>query len=218
MMMAPYSYVAGLEGKTREEALNEIKELRKEIKRLRAAIEEEVHSAEWRHSPSPDVRISVYYDCIDAAKEYFKEQGWEYEPSREEIRDTEFNERLELIKSIDIAISAPTSLRGSVARRFMFNGEEVEVRPFFSLKPPVIGDVSLKIIEERTKSEIIDELREIHMGRWKHKNRIIHGFVLDGTEWSVKIRYSDGKTTMFSGINSYPFNFAGFLELMKIDW
>ena len=71
MMMAPYAYVAGLEGKTREEALKEIKELRKEIKRLRAAIEEEVHSAEWRHSPSPDVRISVYYDYIDVMMELF---------------------------------------------------------------------------------------------------------------------------------------------------
>lgn len=216
MMMAPYSYVAGLKGKTREEALNEIKELRKEIKRLRAAIEEEVCSAEWRHSPSPDVRISVYYDYIDAAKKYFKEQGWEYEPSREEIRDTEFNERLELIKSIDIAISAPTSLRGSVARRFMFNGEEVEVRPFFSLKPPVIEDVSLKIIEERTKSEIIDELREIHMGRWKRNYMNVH--VLDGEEWSVEVRYTDGKKKKFDGCNGYPYNFDSFLEVMGIDW
>ena len=47
-----------------------------------------------------DVRISVYRDYIEAAKEYFRAKGWKYEPEREEIADKALNDRLQDIQSI----------------------------------------------------------------------------------------------------------------------
>ena len=96
MMIAPSTYVeTELAGKGREEAMKEVKSLWKEIRRLKKIIEEKPDSDEMMICPMPGVRISVYRDYIEAAKEYFRVKGWEYAPEKEEIADKKVNDRMQ---------------------------------------------------------------------------------------------------------------------------
>ena len=80
MMIGPESYVdMNIKGKTREEAIKEVKQLRRGIGRLKKMLDEEPRTEEMMEHPMPDTRISVYRDYLNAAKAYFEEQGWEYE-------------------------------------------------------------------------------------------------------------------------------------------
>jgi hypothetical protein len=86
MMIAPETFVEmELSGMGREEAVREVMSLWEEIRRLKKVIEEEPDSEEMMICPMPDVRISVYRDYIEAAKEYFEVKGWEYEPVEEAL-------------------------------------------------------------------------------------------------------------------------------------
>lgn len=41
--------------------------------------------------------------------------------------------------------------------------------------------------------------------------------VLDGTQWSVVIKFSSGKAFKSYGSNRFPYNFSGFLDLVRIS-
>ncbi len=77
MMIAPSSFVEmEIKGKTQEEALKAVQEIKDEIIRLEQ-ITKENNGPEYVIHPTPEVKISVYNDYLDAAKEYFKTQGWD---------------------------------------------------------------------------------------------------------------------------------------------
>ena len=86
MMIAPATYVEmELAGKNRDQAIKEVKSLWKEIRRLKKIIEEEPDSEEMMICPMPDVRVSVYRDYIEAAREYFNDTH-NYNYTNEQVR------------------------------------------------------------------------------------------------------------------------------------
>ena len=97
-----------------------------------------------------------------------------------------------------------------------FNGSRIVVDSIFKHLPEFDGvDLELPSFDDMTRVEFLRKLWDIHMGEWKKE--YINPDVLDGTQWSVEIRYNDGKECHFSGSNMYPYNFNEFLELMRKD-
>lgn len=208
----PEEFIAEkMAGKTMEEALKEIKSLWKEIRRLNKTIDDnwDPHNFNLNlYSMESEVRDNLEY--IVAAKKYFEKQGWEYELSREEKNDLKFNDRLELIKSIEIMFRG--FLDPGSGKIFYFNGEEVKVKNISS--HPLLNKETEKeeIFEGKTKSEILEGLREIHMGMWRDCYPRCPFY--DGVMWSIVIKYTDGKKKEYHGEQDYPDNFDDFLKLM----
>ena len=214
MMIGPGSFIAeDIEGKTREEAVKEVKSLWREIRRLKKMLEEESQSEEMMYHPSPGVKISVYHDYIEAAKAYFEEQGWEYEPVKEEIKDREFNDRLEQVEKIEVEYGG--FFGGGVSLTITFDGEDIRAT---RIAMPYSADPDKTDKEEfegMTRTEFLDELKELHMGEWA--SDYDNPYVLDGTQWSVVFKYSDRRKREFGGSNKFPYNFDRFLDVMEIE-
>lgn len=71
-----------------------------------------------------------------------------------------------------------------------------------------------------SKAEFLDGLRELYIGEWRPSyNTERFGYmVLDGTQWSLDIEYSNGgKPAHYYGSNSYPYNFDKLKELFGIE-
>ena len=73
----------------------------------------------------------------------------------------------------------------------------------------------LPCFDDMTRPSFLRELSDIHMGEWKKE--YVNKDVLDGTQWSVDIRYNNGEKRHFSGSNMFPYNFNDFLALMRVE-
>lgn len=217
MMIAPATYVEmELAGKSREQAIEEVKSLWKEIRRLKKIIEEEPDSEEMMICPMPDVRVSVYRDYIEAAREYFKDKGWEYEPEREEIADKALNDRLQDIQSIVIEYGG--YFGGTEKRTITFEGEKILVEKEYTLRilsPEELQQNPAEEFHDMEKAEFLEEFADLHLGEWEKEYEDLN--VLDGTQWSVVIKFSSGKAFKSYGSNRFPYNFSGFLDLVRIS-
>lgn len=217
MMIAPATYVEmELAGKSREQAIEEVKSLWKEIRRLKKIIEEEPDSEEMMICPMPDVRVSVYRDYIEAAREYFKDKGWEYEPEREEIADKALNDRLQDIQSIVIEYGG--YFGGTEKRTITFEGEKILVEKEYTLRilsPEELQQNPAEEFHDMEKAEFLEEFADLHLGEWEKEYEDLS--VLDGTQWSVVIKFSSGKALKSYGSNRFPYNFSGFLDLVRIS-
>lgn len=217
MMIAPATYVEmELAGKSREQAIEEVKSLWKEIRRLKKIIEEEPDSEEMMICPMPDVRVSVYRDYIEAAREYFKDKGWEYEPEREEIADKALNDRLQDIQSIVIEYGG--YFGGTEKRTITFEGEKILVEKEYTLRilsPEELQQNPAEEFHDMEKAVFLEEFADLHLGEWEKEYEDLS--VLDGTQWSVVIKFSSGKAFKSYGSNRFPYNFSGFLDLVRIS-
>ena len=217
MMIAPATYVEmELAGKSREQAIEEVKSLWKEIRRLKKIIEEEPDSEEMMICPMPDVRVSVYRDYIEAAREYFKDKGWEYEPEREEIADKALNDRLQDIQSIVIEYGG--YFGGTEKRTITFEGEKILVEKEYTLRilsPEELQQNPAEEFHDMEKAEFLEEFADLHLGEWEKEYEDLS--VLDGTQWSVVIKCSSGKAFKSYGSNRLPYNFSGSLDLVRIS-
>lgn len=217
MMIAPATYVEmELAGRNREQAIKEVKSLWKEIRRLKKIIEEEPDSEEMMICPMPDVRVSVYRDYIEAAREYFKDKGWEYEPEREEIADKALNDRLPDIQSVVVEYGG--YFGGTEIRTITFEGEKILVEKEYMLRIPSPEELQEDPVDESRgmdKAEFLEALADFHLGEWEKEYEDLN--VLDGTQWSVVIKFSSGKAFKSNGSNRFPYNFNGFLDLVGIS-
>ena len=214
MMIGPTNYIdMSLSGKSYEEAKKEVKRLWKEITRLKKVIEEHPDSDEMMICPMPGVKISTYRDYLEAAKEYFESQGWEYELTKDEIADKEFNDRLKDVQSIEIDYGG--YFGESESRKITFNGNKINVGRDIFNQIPSAKDMNRKFFKGMTKDMLLEELADLHIGEWKKEYE--DPCVLDGTQWSVIFKYADGKKRKFEGSNRYPYNFYGFLDIMQVE-
>ncbi len=212
MMISPETYVHfSLEGKNEEEADREVKKLRRVINQLKKSLESNPESEDYI-IPSSSTRLHMNICYINAAKEYYESQGWEYKPSRAEIADKKFNDRLKDLDSIEIEYGTGFPEEGEI-RKIEFDNEKILVERFRSYMIPINDDNSQKIFDGMNKRDLLDKLAGIHIGEWK-KNYFCPA--LDGCQWHVVFRYSDGKMCRFEGSNSYPYNFDAFLYAVRM--
>ncbi len=217
MMIMHTSYVDNvLVGKSREQAIKEIKSLWKEIRRLKKIIEENPDSIEMKTCPNPIVKIGAYRDCIETAKEYFKSQGWDYEMCREEISGKVFNDQLHDIQSITVKYGG--YLCGGEIKTITFEGEKILVDKEYMLRIPneeeFLQDPS-DYFNNMKKNELLEKISWLYLGEWEKEYDDYN--VLDGIQWSVVIKFSSGEDFKSSGSNRFPYNFDNFLYLMGMS-
>ena len=214
MMIGPTSFIyMSISGKSYEAAKEEVQALWKDIRRWKKLIEEVPDAEELMICPSPSVKISTYRDYLEAARDYFESQGWEYELNREEIADKEFNDRLKDVNSISIDYGG--FFGGGESRTITFDKDKIIMRRNFTGTVPSREELERKYYEEMTRDELLEELANLHIGEWK--KMYDNPLVLDGISWSVTFKYNDGKKKTFCGCNRYPYNFYGFLDVMQIE-
>lgn len=145
-----------------------------------------------------------------------KDKGWEYEPEREEIADKALNDRLQDIQSIVIEYGG--YFGGTEKRTITFEGEKILVEKEYMLRIPSPEELQEDSVDESRgmdKAEFLEALADFHLGEWEKEYEDLN--VLDGTQWSVVIKFSSGKAFKSNGSNRFPYNFNGFLDLVGIS-
>lgn len=72
--------------------------------------------------------------------------------------------------------------------------------------------------EPYSKLEFLKLFADLHIGEWrKHYSTEKFGIsVLDGTQWSLDIYYSNEKKSSYDGSNAYPYNFCDLTDLFGV--
>ena len=210
MMISPESYVEmELVGKPADKILSKIRGLKQEISKIRNQAEDPYNQTDII-CPSPQVRIDVMRDYLAEAKKYYASIGGEYIPSASEKRAEAFDSNMEHISVITISYGG--YFGGAETRTLTREGEKIIVeREFYN----GAFDDGRALYEDMKWEDLLENLSYVHMGEWKTKYD--DPDTLDGTQWSVDIKYDNGITPKhYWGSNRFPYNFERFLELMEM--
>ncbi len=211
MMISPESYYMGLEGKTAEEILTELNGLRREISELKAALRSNDFTVP-DIKPSRGVRLSMALDYFDMAKKALLEAGGEYVPTEDEQRALAFNARLDKLTVIEFTVSRHFLITKTLSADFSGGKTSVKI---ISVTNPLYGNERRKKVGEIERERLISELKSIHMGDWDSAYNLPG--IMDGEDWSVTLKFSDGSDECFHGSNAYPFSFTRFCGVMGYD-
>ena len=203
MMSSPENYREEfLVGKSKEEIASRIRNLKREIGRLKNVLEHPCYECAMR--PGEYVQLKMSYLYLEEAKKAFEELGGTYVPGEAEQKIAKFNEDLDSVAKITFEHGScmgrrkirtievcDDGLKMEEAHRFCFDGE---VKTFYS----------------KEKNALIERLQELNLGGWrKHYDTFRFGVaVMDGKSWSLEISFSNGRRAVrFLGENAYPYNF-----------
>ena len=212
MMISPETYYEeNLKGKTAEEILKAIRNLKREIARLKNIAEHPDYVCEMH--PSESVRISCSQDYLERAKLALKESGVEYQPTKSELKAIEFDENIANISKIIFSIGGFCC--GEELVEVTFTNDTAELKYGRSYIPTKPDDFDKT--ETIDKASFLEELEHLHIGEWR-KNYNLRRFgytVLDGIQWELEIHYSnDNKPVKIYGDNAYPYNFDRLKDLL----
>lgn len=215
MMICPETYyLEYIQGKTADEIMSIIRRLKREITRLKNTIENPEYVCKM--NPSEKVRLLCTRDYLSRAKEALQEAGGVYVPSKKENKAEEFDVNIEAICKIIFSIGG--SFRGYETRIYTIDGDELieEVENSLMLSPSSIDE---PMMCEFGKEDLLDGIRRLHIGEWlrHYSPRRWNMAVMDGTQWSLEIQFSNGyKTVKIDGDNDYPYNFDELQDLLGI--
>lgn len=215
MMISPETYYdTYLRGKTPTQILSKINGLKRQISHLKFEIERGDEDL-----ICPDRRTMLYCNklYLQRAIEAYEEAGGVYELTRKELTAKEFEDNIPFISKIIFSIGG--FFGGNNTTTIDLSSDKV-VRscgnPQFDI-PETITDSSEWYM---TKDEFLEELKELQLGEWRrhYDTRRFGEIVLDGTQWELKVEYSNGHKPFGSyGDNAYPYNFDRFGELLGIN-
>ena len=161
-------------------------------------------------SPSDEVIYKCDRDFLNRAIIKYISLGGDYKWSITEKKDTEFNDRLDVISKI-------VFYNGG-----FFSSNFKTVIDLSEDKPKLFAGSFSEVYEqdiEIDKEEFLYQLGELHIGEWRcsySPNRF--GMeVLDGEQWVLKFEYKDGKKKTFNGNNAYPYNFDELLDVLMLN-
>lgn len=215
-MICPDTYYEmTLKGKTASQVLTEIRALKREINRLKNAMEHPNYSPTM--CPSEDVRVSCSRDYLDRAIEAYEELGGVYTLSKAEQKSKAFDEDIPHISKVEFAIGG--FFNGYETRTYTVDGDMIRINTEHTLilKPSNIYEGTTP---EITKEEFFDGFKDLHIGEWRaNYDPSRFGYaVLDGTQWHLYIFFSNGRRPVkINGSNSYPYNFNRLIELLGIE-
>ena len=209
-------YEYNLKDKSAAEIMKEIRNLKREIGRLKNIMEHPYYdSREWVINPGEDVQIHMNREYLKRAKQALTEVGEVYIPSVREKRIENFDENIANISRIEFSIGGRVG--GISTKTFTVNGDKIEVREEKFFREPIADE---KQSEEVGRKEFFETFKELYIGEW-HKEYDTYRFgvaVMAGTRWHLHIYYNNGKRAVkISGSNAYPYNFDRLLDLFGID-
>ena len=213
MMICPETfYEENLKGKTESEIIKVIRILKRKITKLKNIAEHPDYKCSIR--PSEATQISCNREYLERAKEALAELGDKYEPSRSEIKATEFETNIPFIKKIVFDIGGYFD---GYTKTTITIGEKIHKYVEHSLEPQPLPVADYDENSSMTREEFLFEFSEIHIGEWRRKYDL-HRFgyeVMDGTQWSLEIYYSnESKPVRIYGDNAYPYNFNRLKDLI----
>lgn len=213
MMISPTVFAEmELKGKSKEEILTAIRSIKREINRLKKVIEAGKNSPEYFIEPSPSTRLYWNREYLAEAIKAYKEAGGEYIPTKAEQKDQEFNEALNHLEQVKFTYGG--YLIGEEERISSVNDDIVSVESNSYSLPPKIDEEDDH--EPWTKEDFISEMKELHIGEWKHTYEDL--CFEEGIQWELEIKFSNGKRTeRYLGSNAYPYNFTDVLELFNVN-
>lgn len=198
-----------LEEASKEELLKIIRATKIKMGRLRKKMEHPYYKyGEKKVCPSDLVIYKCDREFLNMAILQYISLGGEYKWSKTEIKDTEFDDNLENINKIIFYKGSCFSVPKLI--EIDLSGEKLKIkRGIFGYACP---------IEEQTKESFLQEFGKLHIGEWRksYQTERFGITILDGEQWSLKIKYKDGKRTTFDGSNAYPYNFQELLEVLRL--
>lgn len=215
MMIGPEGYyIENLEGKTAEEIASKIRGLKREISRLKKTVEHPFYES----TMLPDERTQLWCNrlYLERAIQAYKDAGGDYRLTKAEQKAVAFDAAISSITKIELSIGGFFS---GIETHAVKLDDNLHYWVTHSMIPtPTSFDIPADY--PMTKEEFLEELREIHIGEWRHEyNAMDYGVaVMDGTQWELTIEYANGrKAAKYSGDNAYPFSFDKLEELLKIE-
>lgn len=217
MMISPESYYEEhLKGKTKEEIMTTIRGIKQEIGRLKNSLENPYADKKTVIKPSKDNRIYWNREYLDMAKQAYVEAGGIYNLSKAEKKIADFDANVNAIFKITFNIGG---YFGGYRTYIVLLSDELKAyTKLWEVKEPLLllDDND----EPYTKNIFVAALKELHISEWRRHyttGRFAYT-VLDGTQWELEFKYSDGhKAVVFEGDNSYPYNFNTLRRLFGID-
>lgn len=218
MMISPEGYYEEyLQGRTAEQIMTAIRGLKQEIGHLKNTMEHPEYGREPIMHPSEDVRLWCTRMYLERAKQALVEAGGIYTPSKAEMQVAEFEKSIPSICKVVFTIGGFFSGHETHTITLDDKHLHMDVEHSFIPKPSnffIEADYPLE------KDEFLEGIRGLYISEWRrtYDTRRFGYEVLDGTQWELKIFFSDGhKPVVKYGSNSYPYNFNKFLELLGID-
>ena len=205
MMICPMSIFEELKDKPEKEIRTAIRGYKNHIGRLRKILEEPTFEAVM--CPSYDLQLQMNREYLQNAILALTTAGFEYKPSKAEIKSELFNERLEDLMQIEFNVGGFFTTH----ERYIIKFNETDDADFSY----VLGYGSENEVIRKTisKQECIKELQNLYMGEWKLK---YWADVLDGIQWEVKLWFYNNNQKLFHGSNAFPFSFGKLKELCEI--
>ncbi len=211
-------YEMRLKGKSQEQIMTVIRGLKREMGHLKNVVEHPNYRIkELVTHPNEAVRLHMTREYLERAKLALVEAGGSYKTSLAEQKAMDFDRNIPYINKIEFSIGGFFS--GRRTRTYTIDGEEVHMdfEDILFLKP---SDTADEKIEEIDKQELFEMIQDLHIGEWRKKYDTyrFHIAVMDGTQWELKIYFSNGhKPVRIYGDNAYPYNFNRLLELFEIE-
>lgn len=214
MMMSPVSYYeVYLKGKTSEQIMTEIRQLKKEIGHLKKVMEDPYYDRLIHMRPDEHTQLSCTREYLVMAKLALMEAGGEYTPSKSELKADEFDESIPSINKVVFSIGGYSD--GHETRTITFDDKHLYMSTEHSLRPK-LSDFHMERDRPMTKAEFLDGLYKLHIGEWR--KRYDDNDILDGTQWDLEIYFcNDHKPVKIYGSNAYPYNFCELLDLLNME-
>ena len=206
-----------LKGKSLPEIMREIENLRKTMASLKSKMESPKYNKEDSCWPNEKMQICATRAYLNRAKEAYAEAGGVYELTKAEKKAADFAARIPLIDKIILNIDSLNL--GLEIRTVRFRGERTYLKinnPFYSYPSGKTCRHQLPISREL----FLQSIKGLNIGEWRPKYNVKRfGYtVIDGSDWSLEIYFSDeDKPFKVYGDNNYPYNFADLYELLSFD-
>ena len=210
MMISPGSFYDEIKDKSAEEIKTEIRRLKRSITKLKDEIENPASEPDMV-CPSRETVIYWSREYLEMAKKALADAGGEYRETNEEERARAFLEQLPQLGRLELEIGG------------FFGGWEkyvIEVDGDVLKRDTIMVLSDLDDPEVETREALLEYLRDMHLEEWrKDYSPERYGIdILDGTQWSLKLEFDDGKTREYAGDNVYPWNFGVLCRLFGFDW
>ena len=210
MMIAPKTfYDLNLKDKNEKEIISVIRQLKREMKELKETMENPNYVV--TEKPDEATQLECKREYLEEAKKAIEAKGIPYKPTVKEKAALLFEQRIPEIKEIEyrLMISSDNGYLTTV----VFENDIANIKRLTAL------DLNPSIYGQKDKEEILNGLKNLHIGEWNQKYSI-DKYGIEATNefsWDVVITYNDGKKKKFTGDDVYPYNMALFEELIKAD-
>lgn len=210
MMISPeLFYDQELKGKSLSQILSKIRGLKNEIGRLKNLIESPDYNGLIVGYPTLHTQLGCNQLYLEKAKEALSEAGGTYHPSKAEQRAAKIDGSIPYLSNLVFSIGG--YFDGHVTTTIAFYDECMKVNKehLYELE----SDEEQTVDYPDNKESFMQALQDLHFGEWK--SQYVNLGVLDGTQWSLELHFSNGQRTVsFSGSNAYPYNFDDFCSLI----